>query len=308
MASSDQLAVLVPEIQENNLVLPEKTDNLNLSHYVPVLLEYRDINKTIIFDYRDKKGNAAARSHVAKLRKVKAPISEIHKRLKAEYLAITQKMDADKREALEVVEEMIEHHDKELRVVAAEEAAEAERKRIEAEVAASWDLAHEMNSMHDQQVELARQAAEQAKVAEQQAEAQREIERQQREKNIAEEAAESARLQAEAKGERDKREAEERERKAAEDAERAIKEAEAKADREIAAAEERVRAEEERKRKVEAQAAADLENIKRVHWAIIPAVVALGITEDKAKELILAIRNGEVPALSIDYQWQPVQK
>ena len=83
MATSSEITVTVPAIIENDLVLPGSNDGLTLSDYVPVLMQYRDINKTIVFEYRDKKGNAAARSHVAKLRRVKAPITEIHKRLKA---------------------------------------------------------------------------------------------------------------------------------------------------------------------------------------------------------------------------------
>lgn len=263
---SDCPRVLAPVIQENQLVLPESTDGLTLGDYVPVLMQYRDINKTIVFDYRDKKGNAAARSHVAKLRRVKAPINDIHKRLKADYKAIVEKMDADKRDALAVVEEMIEHHDKHLRAVEAEEKAEAERKRIEAEVSEVWDLAHEMNTVFDRQRELDRQAAEQARIAKAQEDEQRRIEQQKREKEIEERAAENARKLAEA---------EERERA------------------------EREKAEVERAKK-------DLENIRRVHWLIIPELVKVcGLSEDQAKGVIMAIRDGAIPAVSIDYRWKP---
>ena len=154
-----------PAIAGDQLVLPENNDSLTLADYVPVLMQYRDINSALVFDYRDKKGNAAAKSHVAKIRRVKAPINEIHKRLKADYKAIVDKMDADRREALAVVEEMIEHHDQHLRLVAEEEAAEAERKKIEQEIIDCWDMAHEMNAMVDKQRELDRQAAEQARIA-----------------------------------------------------------------------------------------------------------------------------------------------
>ena len=121
----------VPVIIDNQLVIPESNDGLTLADYVPVLNQYKEINASLVFDYRDKKGNASARSHVAKLRKIKAPIAEIHKRLKAEYKVIVDRMDADKREALAVVEDMIECHDQHLRAVAAEEAAaEAMRSMI----------------------------------------------------------------------------------------------------------------------------------------------------------------------------------
>ena len=128
MKNISDTGVTAPAIVEDQLVLPETTDGLTLADYVPVLRRYRDINSSMVFDYHDKKGNAAARSHVAKIRRVKAPINEIHKRLKADYKAIVDQMDADRREALAVVEEMIEYHDKHLRAVAEEEAKEAERR------------------------------------------------------------------------------------------------------------------------------------------------------------------------------------
>lgn len=302
---SESVVAIVPEIQGNQLVLPASTDNLTLADYVPVLMQYRDINATLVFDYRDKAGNKEARSHVAKLRRVKAPITEIHKRLKAEYKAIVDRMDADKRDALAVVEDMIEFHDQHLRAVAEEEAAEAERLRIEREIADSWDLAHEMNSMFDRQRELDRQAAEQARIAEEQAAEQRRLQIEREKKAAADKAAEEARLAEQARAAQAIKDAEERERRAKEEADRRVREAEEKVALEKEEAEAKARADEERKRQEEARAAADAENIRRVHWLIIPAMVATGVTEDQAKAMILAIRAGEIPAVSIDYQWQP---
>lgn len=280
MQACSDIAVTVPIIsEENQLIIPESTESLTLADFVPVLNQYREVNASLVFNYREKKGNAEARSHVAKLRRIKAPIADIHKRMKAEYKAIVDKMDADKRDALAVVEEMIDHHDKHLRAVAEEEAAEAARKKIESEIADCWDMAHDMNAIHDQKREIERQAAEQARVAAAQAEAQRKIEQAAREKEIAEKAAAEAKAKAEI------------------EAERKIKAAE---DRAAAAA----KAEEDRKRQAEAKAAADVENTRRVHRAILAAMVARGIDEEMAKGLILAIRGREIPALSIDYQWR----
>lgn len=306
MEACSEIMTAAPAITaDNQLILPETTDGLTLGDYVPVLMQYRDINKTLVFDYRDKKGNAAARSHVAKLRRVKAPITEIHKRLKADYKAIVDKMDADKRDALAVVEEMIEHHDKELRIVEAEEKEAAERKRIEQEIIDCWDMAHEMNAMVDQQRELDRQAAEQARIAAEQAAEQRRLQIEAEKKEAAEKAAEEARLAEKARAAKAIEEAKERERIAVWEAERKVKEAEERAEREKAEAEAEKKAEVERKRQEEERAKANLENIKRVHWAILPVLVERhGMTEDQAKGLILAIRDGQVPALSIDYRWQ----
>lgn len=305
MEISSERIVIAPAIRGNQLLLPENTDGLTLADYVPVLETYREINANLVFDYRDKKGNAEARSHVAKLRKVKAPIADIHKRLKAEYKAIVDKMDADKREALSIVEDMIEFHDQHLREVAAEHAAEEQRLKIEQEISDCWDMAHEMNAIVDQQREIDRKAAEQALIAEKQAAEQRRLQIEQEKKEAAEKAAEEARLAERARAEQKVKEAQEAARKAEmeaqEKAARAIAEAEAAAQRK---AEEQAEAERQQ-RAAQEKAKADDDNARRVHWAIIPALIAAsGCTEDQAKGIILAIRGGAVPAVSIDYQWQ----
>lgn len=297
MEACSEIALNVPAITaDNQLVLPETTEGLTLGDYVPVLMQYRDINASLVFDYRDKVGNKEARSHVAGLRRIKAPINEIHKRLKADYKAIIDKMDADRRDALAVVEEMIEYHNQHLRDVDAEEKAVAERKRIDKEIIDCWDTAHEMNALYDQQRELDRQAAEQARIAVEQAAEQRRLQIEAEKKEAADKAAEEARIAEQAR------------------AAKAVEEARAEAERKVRMAKEEVRAkverekaeaeaEIERKRREEERAKADLANIKRVHWLIIPAMVAQGVTEDQAKSLIMAIRNGDIPALSIDYRW-----
>lgn len=277
-ASIDNALVTVPEIRDGQLILPVSTVGLTLADYIPVLERYLVLNSAMVFDYRDKKGNAAARSHIYNLRKIKTQISEIHKNLKARYKAIVDNMDAGKRDALEIIEAMIEHHDKELRVVAAEAQKREHLAWIAQKHAECWDLAHQMNDVFDEQKALARQRAEQDRVAAEQAEKQRELDRQQREKEIAENATKEAERKANEKAEAEKQ-------KAAREAQQ----------------------EEERKRQAEQQAAADQENARRVHWAMIPAMIKwAGVTEDQAKALILAMRDGVIPAVKIDYQWQPV--
>lgn len=316
--------VTVPAIVDQKIILPAKTDNLTLADYMPVLRDYRDLNKTLVFDYRDKKGNAAARSHVAKLRRVKAPLGDIHKRLKAEYLAITTKMDADKKDALSIVDEMIEHHDKELRIVAAEEAAEADRKRAEAEIVSCWDLAHEMNAMADQKRELDRQAAEQARIAEEQAEAARQLQIEGDKKAAADKAAEEARFAERARSAAAIKEAEEREQRAKEAAAQAVIDAEAekqraaeeterqlqaerdRAERERQLAKEAAEREEERKRQEEAEARANEENVAAIHEAIVDAFEAHGFDRSSGEAICELVRSGVIPALSIDYQWVDV--
>jgi len=303
----DELAIIT-----DGQIIIQNTEQLTLAAIKPVVEQYVAINASMVFDYRSKEGNKAARSHVAMLRKVKAPITDAHKRLKADLKAQTDAMDKEKRELLEVVEVMIEHHSVVLDQIAEEEKAEAILKENQANIDLCWDHAHELNAMVDQQRELARQAEAQAKIAEAQAEAQRKIDQAEREKRIAEEAAETARINAEAKAESDRKAAVERERLAAELAAKALKDVEEKAAREKAEAEqrhlreieaERKRAKEEEDRKVaEAKRAAeDLENVKRVNRSILASMVVFGIGEDAAKVFIVAVKNGEVPCMAIDY-------
>lgn len=281
----------IATIKPNMLVVPI-SDTTTLAEIRPVVEHFVQINKDMVFDYRDKKGNKAARSHIAMLRKAKAPVNDTHKRLTEEAKRFKDAVDKDRRELIGLIDEMIDVHSEPLQKIEAEEAAEAELKRIEQEVAESWDLAHEMNAMVDQQRALARQKAEQDRIATEQAAEQQRIQIEKDKQAAAERAAEEARLAEQARAAR-----------AIEDAERKVKEAEERAAREKAEIEAAAKAEEDRKRREEERAQADMENIKRVHWAIIPALVAIGLNEAMAKEVILAIRDGKVPAVSIDYQW-----
>lgn len=303
----------IVELEPNMLVVPVN-DNTTLAEIRPVVERFTEINSNTVFDYRDKAGNKAARSHVAMLRKAKAPINDTHKRMTEEAKRFKDAVDKDRREILAMVEDMIAVHAEPLRVIEEEEKAEAERQRIEQEVSDCWDIAHEMNAMVDRQRELDRQAAEQARIAEEQAAEQRRMQIEAEKKEAAEKAAEEARLAEQARAARAIEEAKQREQTAKEDADRRVKEAEALAAlekketemriaREKAEVEAKFKEEQDRIRIEEERCRADVENMKRVHWAILGAMEGMGISCDQGKALIVAIRNGEIPAVSIDYKW-----
>lgn len=341
-------APLPVTIEENQLVIAKDLSAVTLDQIKPVLEKYKQINADMVFDVRSPEGNKAARSHVFKLRKIKKPIEDRAEALNAGFktaIAEAKKgMEGTvelKKALISTVDEMISVHTKSLDAVEAEEAEALRLKNLAIEIEQAHHVANEMNAMIDQQRELERQAAEQARVAKELADKQAELERIERERKVAEEAAESARLQERAKAEAERlaaedrarrekeaseraaREAQDRERKAAEQAAQALRDQEAKAkrerqeaearhQRELEAERQRIKAEEDRKAQEEAErvaeaskAAADLENIKRVNNAILSYMVALGIETEKAKDFILAAKAGEVPAMSIDYQWQP---
>ena len=90
--------------------------------YMQELAKLKEENKNLLFDYRSKAGNKDARSYIAKLRKTKTPINELHKELKADILVRGRKLDAQKNELIEQIDEMIDVHQAEIDKIEAEEA------------------------------------------------------------------------------------------------------------------------------------------------------------------------------------------
>lgn len=90
------------------------------------IAEVEEKNARLAFDYRDPKGNAAARSQIASLRKYNGEIDRTHKDLKAKALEYGRKVDAVKNQLKDRVASMIEIHKAPLDEIAREE---EERKR-----------------------------------------------------------------------------------------------------------------------------------------------------------------------------------
>ena len=80
-------------------------------------------NSKAVFDYRDKKGNQEARSHVAKLRTTKAAIEKKRVAEKEEFLVKGRLVDADAKYLTAVVQSMIEVHETPLKEIENEEKA-----------------------------------------------------------------------------------------------------------------------------------------------------------------------------------------
>ncbi|BBQ78455.1 hypothetical protein WP3W18E01_24230 [Raoultella ornithinolytica] len=219
--------------------------------------------------------------------------------------------------------------------IAAEKAAEEERQRIEAEQKAALEalrkqveVDHEMallmNDAFDREQaekkaeaerqriareeEIARQAEEKAK-REAAEKAQREIDAaaaREREAILAKERAERERIEAQQRAEREQREAAERaerEKQAAVEAER--RKAQEEADRIRREAEQREQtrlAEEKRKADEQARREADVKHRKAVGTEIVKALLAkTSLTRDQAIEVLLAIKDGNIPHTGINY-------
>jgi colicin import membrane protein len=97
------------------------------------LNEYKKVNETVVFEYETPKGEKEARSHVAKLRKMKKPISERHKQAKAEALEECRRVDSEKNLLISDVEEMITFHNEPLEEIKKRREEEAEREIFEAD-------------------------------------------------------------------------------------------------------------------------------------------------------------------------------
>ena len=96
-----------------------------------IIAGYMIENELLNFDYKDKEGAKQAKSHIAKLRKVKGKVGEIHKDAKAEALAFGRRLDAKKNEYNGEVDKMIKVHKDPLDAIEAEVIAEATRKARE---------------------------------------------------------------------------------------------------------------------------------------------------------------------------------
>lgn len=152
------------------------------------LVEYRAENEKLVFAYETSEGEKQARSHIAKLRKAKTVISDIHKEAKAEVLAFGRKLDGKKKELISEVDTMIAVHKDPLDAIEAEKQAviDAEKARLEeVEAKRQADLEAREVVVKEKEEKLAMEKVEAERIA--------------REKLIAEEAAETARIQTEAK-------------------------------------------------------------------------------------------------------------
>ena len=296
-------------------------------------------NAKTIFQYADPKGNAAARSYVYKLRQTKAAVDRARKEEKAASLEYGRRVDAEAKEIMEAIESMIDVHQRPLDEIEQREKDRVAgiRARI-AEIArfeecrgyGSEDLKMGIatlkqividasfaefqpeaalqrdTSIRAQEAELAvalQREAEQAELARLRQEA-AEREQKEREDRIRREEAERVQREADAKAKAEREASERRERELREAAERSEKEriaAEQRAEDAARQERERVQREADAKAAEDARREADRMHQAAIHAGIIAALGPLGIGEELAKSMIIAIRGGAVPNLKIIY-------
>lgn len=296
---------------------------MELSVFDPLkvkIQEAKEKNALLAFDYKDKQGNKDARSWVAQLRTLKAPVSELHKTGKAEALKYCNEWDKAKNDIITGIEEMIEYHDKPLREIKDAEAKKkadeeakikAEEERVEAERLAEIEAREK--EFAQKQIELAAEAVcLKAK--------QDELERKERETRIAEDAKKKAAIeadnklfQAEEKAKQDAINAENARKQAVIEAENAKAAAVQKAKDEATAQASAIEAQltqdrrAEEARVAEEQAAeqlrqADTDHRSDVHRDIYLYLLApCGIDKQSAEAIVHTLIDGKIPHVSIQY-------
>ena len=308
---------------ENNVVTKDHFADLRTQ-----ILKIKEENLNIVFDYEAQEKEA--RSHVAKMRKSKTAINNLHKEKKKFFLEEGRKIDAAKNELIADVEEMIAVHAEPLQKIKERKEAEIEAERQKVALELDWDEALQIDDLFNREREIARKEAEQARIEEekrQKEEAERlEKERIAREEQIKKEAEEKAKREAEERllaeqkeKERLIEEAKQREAQAKIDAENAEKkrladiEAEKKkAEREKNEALASQKAEQEAKEKAEADRLAEEKRIedarkadedhrRTVNNLILSHFTDAGLSEEDGKKLIGKIITGGVPNLVINY-------
>ena len=225
------------------------------------IAEYKAENEKLVFDYTDPEGEKQARSHIAKLRKVKTKISDVHKEAKAESRAFGLRLDAKKNEYTGEVEGMIAVHKDPLDAIEAEKQAvvDAEKRRLEEE---------EEKRIADLEAREAAVKEKEEKATKEKAEAERVA----REKRIAEESAETA---------------------AAFERQRAKNEANAK---ELAEKRQKEAAEVAEKKRI-----ANKKHRKTIEDDIHYSLTEMGIDECFVDTFLEALKENKIPHVTINY-------
>ena len=324
-----------------DILPPLKGDIAAYDPFRAQLADAEKQNAALHFDYEDKAGNKAARSHIAQLRGVKGDLDRARKAEKDESLQRGRKIDAEANDIKARLEAMIQVHQAPIDAIEQRETDRlaAIQTRIDAIRVMPVEVYQPSAAIIQQRIDEV--TAVKLDASFQELLAQAAIARDEtlealggmlaRAKDRETAAAELARLQKEAA---DRDQAARDEQIAKEAAEKATREAAAKAAADLQAAADRelqlrrdneaanLRAENaaaaERKRIADEQAAKDraeqaritnLEHRRTINQAAVKAITnvrveggePLGVTEHQAQVILLAIIKEEVPHVSVNY-------
>jgi multidrug efflux pump subunit AcrA (membrane-fusion protein) len=263
--------------------------------------QYHAENEAKIFEYETPAGNKAARSWIYKLRGVRARIADVHKIVKADALAVCQKIDMVKRDLTAQIDTMITYHETPLLQIETREAAKLAEEQRRIQAAKDKAEADKLEAMRKQQAELDARAAvikaKEDKLAAEKAIRDAEASRVAREKKIADEArvkAENTAKQALANAEK-KRMDDIAALKAKAKADALAKDLADKRQKDIAAAEAKKLAD------IEAKRVTDKKHRQVIETAIYDRLTDLGVKNPVAEKVLVAIKAGKIPNLVIQY-------
>lgn len=285
--------------------------------------EFKEAEEKTVFDVTTKKGEAAARSHIYKIRLTKGAVDRRHKEVKARVLQEGRDIDSAKKELIEGLDNIIEVHSEPIRALEEQREKEAEAAKLakeqaewDAAVIVDYDNAFEAATSHNDLLirenalrvkEEAMQKAEDERKAKEEAEKLKK-EQAERDERLKKEAAEEARV----KAEKDAKAAKDRAEFLSDfdeaiainqtvDAEKARKQAEVD---KIAAEEKAAREIKEaadKKAKEDAARQANIKHRAKIHGDIKSSIMALGVDEEKAIEIVKALSKGGIENVSIQY-------
>jgi len=319
----------------NELVVIQKQDLMTVftvtEQLDPILEKIAKEARSVVPDVSTAKGRDAIKSMAYKVAKSRTYLDGLGKDLVTEMKELPKRVDEHRRKAREFLEALQEEVRKPLTEWEAEQARiEAEKKAAseakalaEKEAAEAAAMAQRVENDHELGLLLNAEFDRQAQ-AKKEAEIQAAKERDER---IAREAAEAAKREAEAKAAKEKADAEAREialrvqaaraeqdrldaiakaEAAAAKAEKDAKEAAEKAERDALEAVEserrRVAAQKAQEEKERAEREADKAHRGSINSAAAAAIVAqAGVTEDQARNIVIAIAKGLIPSVKVSY-------
>lgn len=319
---SNELVVIEPK---NVLTLFTETDQLE-EIIKQVEMEVATFEHDLSNDARRKKTASLAR----KVASTKTYLDGLGKDLVADWKAKSKAVDANRKMMRDRLDELrdlarkpLTEWEEEQKRIEEEKRLAEEAEKLRQQVEADHEIALLLNEKFDREIEEKRKSEEEAERQRKEAEEKARIER---EKQIAEEARQQAEREAKEREERLERErqeaiqreeqakrdaiaAEERRKAQEEENERQRKIAEEKAKRDAEEAAERARQAEikrqhedqERQRKEQEQREANKRHIGAIRKAAKESLITLGLDEQTAREIVLAIHNGQVANVKINY-------
>lgn len=280
----------------------------SLANQVARTKTYLDgLGKELVSDWKQKAkvvdaNRKAMRDSLDELKVIaRKPLTEWEdeqKRIEAEEAA---------RLAAEKLREEVERDHEMALLMNAEFDRKAEEERISAERAEQERLAKEAQERAEREARIAQEAKEKAEreAAEREEKLKREAaeaaERAERERKEAQEREEQAKREAIAAEERRKLEAKQAEERRIEAEAKAKRDAEEAAERARQAEIQRQQEEQERQRKEQEAREANKRHIGSIRKAAKESLMAIGLDEEKSKEIVMAIHNGQIANVKINY-------